>query len=121
MKKLKSINLFTGLAFFSYTFQQINKRKMAKGYKWLQSMAKVLGGFIFSLPGCVGERPPHPKTMLSFINLTLRPYFNIVWGERGVFKIKYELLKSKDSVISGALFHSASQVLLPLIVVIVQN
>ena len=41
---------------------------------------------------------PTPKAILSLINLTLRLYFNIVRGKRGVRKIKYKLLKSKDFV-----------------------
>ena len=67
----------------------------------LQSVAKVLGCSIFYLPGCIGDRLPlpTPKTMLSFIHLTLRLYCNIVWGKRGDCKMKYKVLKSKDSVL----------------------
>ena len=66
----------------------------------LQSVAKVLARSIFFLPGCIGDRLPlpTPNTMLSFIHLTLWLYCNIVWGERGVRKIKYKVLKSKSSV-----------------------
>ena len=66
----------------------------------LQLVAKVLARSIFFLPGCIGDRLPlpTPKTMLSFIHLTLWLYCNIVWGERGVCKIKYKVLKSKTSV-----------------------
>ena len=55
---------------------------------------------MFFLTGCIRDRLPlpTPKTMLSFIHLTLRLYCNIVWGERRVCKIKYTVLKSKDSV-----------------------
>ena len=68
--------------------------------KELQSVAKVLARSTFFLTGCIGDHLPLPtlKTMLSFIHLTLRLYCNIVWGERGVCKIKYTVLKSKDSV-----------------------
>lgn len=36
------------------------------------------------------------NTMLSFIYVTMWLSFNIVWGGKGVSKIKYELLKFKD-------------------------
>ena len=63
----------------------------------LQSVAKVLAR---STGLYQGDRLPLPtlKTMLSFIHLTLWLYCNIVWGERGVCKIKYKVLKSKTSV-----------------------
>ena len=53
-----------------------------KGAILLQSVAKVLAR---SITGYIGDRLPlpTPKTMLSFIHLTLRLYRNIVWGKGG--------------------------------------
>ena len=55
------------------------KRKRETFQSKLQSVAKVLERFIFSLPGCIGDRLPHstpsrggPNTMLRFIYQTLR-------------------------------------------------
>ena len=55
----------------------------------LQSVAKVLARSVFFLTGCIGDRLPlpTPKTMLSFIHLTLRLYCNIVWGDGGSVKL----------------------------------
>ena len=66
--------------------------RVAKTYQDLQSVGKVLARSMFFLTGCIGDRLPlpTPKTMLSFIHLTLRL--------RGDCKIKYKVLKSKDSV-----------------------
>ena len=55
----------------------------------LQSVAKVLARSMFFLTGCIGDRLPlpTPKTMSSFIHITLRLYCNIDWGESGSVKL----------------------------------
>ena len=58
--------------------------------------------------------PPH-KTMLSFIHLTFLRYSNIDWGEKGGLYNSIQGSKIKG-LRHGTLFHSESQVLLPLIV-----